>query len=122
MACDVQKEAAFARGTAGNVFTNNLAIVTSAIQICNLCVSLQFRAFVHYLTSSYCNLSYIPAISIDFFWSEAILNASYTSEKTPFIRKMGCVTYSLLISTSNMIMEKGNHLKTWTREIGRAHV
>lgn len=37
MACDVQKEAAFARGTAGNVFTNNLAIVTSAIQICNLC-------------------------------------------------------------------------------------
>lgn len=39
MACDVQKEAAFARGTAGNVFTNNLAIVTSAIQICNLCVS-----------------------------------------------------------------------------------
>lgn len=39
MACDVQKEAVFARGTAGNVFTNNLAIVTSTIQICNLCVS-----------------------------------------------------------------------------------
>lgn len=67
MPCDVQKEAVFARGTAGNVFTNNLAIVTSTIQICNLCVSLQFRGFVHYLTSSYCNLSYIPAISMDFF-------------------------------------------------------
>lgn len=72
MACDVQKEAVFARGTAGNVFTNNLAIVTSTIQICNLCVSLQFRGFVHYLTSSYCNLSYIPAISMDFFFGQRL--------------------------------------------------